>query len=80
MNPHNEKRRTLAMAVEAMNDAIDRATDAWTAQHLMDVQQRLSVLYIEACDDALIWESERPRREAETRLAHHLDTDTLDLY
>jgi hypothetical protein len=80
MNPHNEKRRTLAMAADAVADAIDRAPDAWTADHLMDVQQRLWTLYTEACDDALLWESDRPRREAETRLAHHVENDTLDLY
>jgi hypothetical protein len=68
------------MAVEAMDDAIDRAPDSWTAHHLMDVQQRLRDLYTEACDDALIWESEAPRQAAEARLAYHTETDTLDLY
>jgi hypothetical protein len=27
-----------------------------------------------------IYESERPRREAEARLAYHVENDTLDLY
>lgn len=69
-NPHLETKRSLAMAVDALAQQ----------QHLLDVQERLYTLWLEASDDAQRWESERPRRSAEARLAHHIDTDTLDLY
>jgi hypothetical protein len=79
MNPYSEERRTLAMAVDALADPIANAS-GWYQAHLMDVQQRLYDLWEIASDEAQRWESERPRREAEIRLAHHLENDTLDLY
>lgn len=79
MNPHSEKRRSLAMAVDALADPIARA-GGWYQEHLLDVQERLYGLWEEAKDEEKNWESERPRREAEIRLRHHLDNDTLDLY
>jgi hypothetical protein len=79
MNPHSEYRRTLRMAIEALNDPIANAA-GWYQKHLIDVHDRLYELWAEADDRYKGWESERPRREAETRLAYHLETDTLDLY
>ena len=78
-NPHLETKRSLAMAVDALAHPIASAS-GWQQQHLLDVQERLYTLWLEASDDAQRWESERPRRSAEARLAHHIDTDTLDLY
>lgn len=78
-NPHTETKRSLAMAVDALADPIASAS-GWRQQHLTDVKERLYALWEEASDDAQRWESERPRRSAEARLAHHIDTDTLDLY
>lgn len=79
MNPYSEERRTLAMAVDALADPIANAC-GWYQLHLIDVQQRLFDLWDEAKDREAAWESERPRREAEIRLAHHIENDTLDLY
>ena len=79
MNPYSEERRSLAMAVDALSDPIANA-DGWYQLHLIDVRERLYGLWDEAKDREAAWESERPRREAETRLAHHLENDTLDLY
>jgi L-rhamnose mutarotase len=89
MNPYSEEKRTLAMAVDALADPIANAS-GWYQLHLIDVRERLYSLWEIASDeaqrweiasdDAQRWESERPRREAEARLAHHLETDTLDLY
>lgn len=79
MNPYSEERRTLAMAVDALAEPIANA-DGWYQLHLIDVRERLYELWAEADDRYQGWESDRPRREAETRLAHHLENDTLDLY
>jgi hypothetical protein len=79
MNPHSEYRRTLRMAIEALNDPIANAA-GWYQKHLIDVHDRLYELWAEADDRYKGWESERPRREAEIRLAYHVENDTLDLY
>lgn len=79
MNPYSEERRTLAMAVDALADPIANAS-GWYQLHLIDVRERLYGLWEIASDEAQRWESERPRREAEARLNHHLENDTLDLY
>tara|TARA_B110000977_G_C10623296_1_gene317102 strand:+ start:54 stop:296 length:243 start_codon:yes stop_codon:yes gene_type:complete len=78
-NPHLETKRSLAMAVDALAEPI-AAASGWRQQHLIDVKERLFALWEEASDAAQRWESERPRRSADARLAHHIDTDTLDLY
>lgn len=79
MNPYSEERRTLAMAVDALADPIANAS-GWYQLHLIDVRERLYSLWEIASDEAQRWESERPCREAEARLAHHIENDTLDLY
>ena len=79
MNPHTETKRSLAMAIDALADPIAQA-DGWYQAHLLDVQERLYQLWEAESDAAQAWESERPRRAAEFRLAHHIETDTLDLY
>ena len=79
MNPHSEERRTLAMAVDALADPIANAS-GWYQKHLIDVHARLYDLWAEADYRYQVWESEAPRRGAETRLAYHVENDTLDLY
>jgi hypothetical protein len=79
MNPYSEEKRTLAMAVDALADPIAN-TSGWYQLHLIDVRERLYALWEIASDEAQRWESERPRREADARLAYHLENDTLDLY
>lgn len=74
-----ERKRTLAMAVDALADPIASAS-GWQQAHLIDVQQRLFDLWDEASDELARALSEAPRQAAEARLAHHIDTDTLDLY
>jgi hypothetical protein len=79
MNPHSEERRTLAMAVDALADPIANAA-GWYQKHLIDVHDRLYDLWAEADHRYQVWESEAPRRGAETRIAYHVENDTLDLY
>ena len=79
MNPHTEERRTLAMAVDALADPIANAS-GWYQKHLIDVHARLYDLWAEADHRYQVWESERPRREAEARWHHHYENYTLDLY
>ena len=79
MNPYIETKRSLAMAIDALADPIANA-EGWYQAYLLDVHERLYRLWETESDAAQSWESERPRREAEIRLAHHIEHDTLDLY
>lgn len=74
-----ERKRTLAMAVDALADPIASAS-GWQKTHLIDVHSRLFDLWDEASDELARALSEAPRQAAEARLAHHIDTDTLELY
>ena len=74
-----ERKRTLAMAVDALAAPIASAS-GWRQTHLIDVHSRLFDLWDEASDEFARALSEAPRQAAEARLAHHIDTDTLDLY
>lgn len=79
-NPHKEPARSLAMAIDAIDVLIDATTDDWWLAHYTDLLDRLTTLHRAERDKADHWESERPRREAEARLAYHIKNDTLDLY
>ena len=74
-----ERKRTLAMAVDALADPIASAS-GWHQTHLIDVHSRLFDLWGEASDELARALSEAPRQAAEARLAYHTETDTLDLY
>lgn len=75
-----ERKRTLAMAVDALAAPIAESYCIRYEAHLSDVQSRLYDLWSEASDDLARAESEASRQAAEARLTHHIDTDTLDLY
>lgn len=55
MNPHNETKRSLAMAIDALADPIANA-DGWYQAHLLDVQERLYRLWEAESDAAQAWE------------------------
>tara|TARA_B110000902_G_scaffold242238_1_gene293406 strand:- start:393 stop:638 length:246 start_codon:yes stop_codon:yes gene_type:complete len=74
-----ERMRTLGMAVDALADPIASAS-GWHQAHLIDVHNRLFDLWAETSDELARVLSEAPRQAAEARLAHHIDTDTLNLY
>ena len=75
-----ERKRTLAMAVDALAAPIAETYCLWHQAHLTDVQSRLYDLWAEASDELAMALSDAPRQAAEARLAYHTDTDTLDLY
>tara|TARA_R110001632_G_scaffold153297_3_gene271120 strand:+ start:415 stop:660 length:246 start_codon:yes stop_codon:yes gene_type:complete len=74
-----ERKRTLAMGVDALALPIAEAPEGYQS-HLIEVQERLYDLWDEASDELARALSEAPRQAAEARLAHHIYTDTLDLY
>ena len=75
-----DRKRTLAMAVDALVAPIAETCCERYQAHLTDVQSRLFDLWAEVSDELAMALSEAPRQAAEARLAHHIETDTPDLY
>jgi len=68
---------TKRAELEAAHDALDNCAPFTPKAEALE--RRIAVL--ECTIESLeIAESERPRREAEARLAYHDENDTLDLY
>lgn len=80
MNPHAQLVRNLSKSLDLIEALMDGETHAGRSAALEATHQYLTEAFLEADFKAQTWESERPRREAETRLAHHIENDTLDLY
>ena len=80
MNPFAKIVRNLSKSLDRLESLMDNETHEGRAALLESMHQSLADAFLEADFKAQLWESERPRREAEIRLHHHLEHDTLDLY
>lgn len=80
MNPHTMQTRKLARSLDMIDALIDEEIDEGRLDVLETTRELLESLWCEADEAEQNWESERPRREAEARLAYHVENDTLDLY
>ena len=80
MNPYLADRQAVAEALDDLMNARALETDTHQIRRLEGAIEALWPVWERLKDGEAAWESERPRREAETRLAYHLENDTLDLY
>lgn len=80
MNPHTMQTRKLGRSLDMIDALIDGETHQGRLLALETTRELLQSLWCEADDSWLRWESERPRRQAEARIAYHVENDTLDLY
>ena len=74
----------LQIGLAMVPDLIQMTLDKIAAIEQTDLDtpelDRLYELLSHLNEQVEIYESERPRREAEARLAYHVENDTLDLY
>ena len=70
----------LAMVPDLIQLTLDKIAAIETIDQDSPDLDRLYELLGHLNEQVEIYESERPRREAEARLAYHEENDTLDLY